>query len=291
VHYYGPDYLAHASLSGAVGFGAGTPVVVGETGWPTYAPGLQVPGLARTRANALAYQSFYLRSVEAATRDLGLPAPAPWTLWDFTRGAIPPGRWRAHRREFHFGLLRTDGSLKPAAGAMRAFLEHGTVDTAMNQDFQDHTRTPSGSLPLLWRVFAPQQARFAWDGNVGHAGRGSARISAGRGSSEAVPAFYISPITVVRPGDRFHAAVWARGRSATGASRLSLSWYDAAGTYVGQNETPSLPAGTTKWHRLTVTATAPSNAAALQIHLKSSQNRGTVWFDDVRLVRAPAGSP
>ena len=40
--------------------------------------------------------------------------------------------------------------------------------------------------------------------------------------------------------------------------------------------------GTTGWTQLSVSATPPANAAAVEIHLEvEGENTGAVWFDDV----------
>ena len=87
----------------------------------------------------------------------------------------------------------------------------------------------------------------------------------------------------VQPGQKWHAEAWAKGQNATGTSEIALSWFDANDRWLGQTSSKRVAAGTTGWTKLTVTATAPAGAASVQLHLKSGDNKGSVWFDDVTL--------
>ena len=93
----------------------------------------------------------------------------------------------------------------------------------------------------------------------------------------------MSPIVPIQPGQNWHAEVWARGNAATGATQIALSWFDAGNRWLGGASSASLPPGTTNWTKLSVDQVAPAGAASLQIHLKSGDNTGTVWFDDVAM--------
>jgi hypothetical protein len=117
---------------------------------------------------------------------------------------------------------------------------------------------------------------------VAHSGRASARISHSTGDPSGTPAFFISPTDPFVAAGQLHVArVWARGRRASGRTRIALAWFSGAGTYLGSTASAPLPHGTTTWRLLTVRARAPAGSAYVQIHLESSNNTGTVWFDDV----------
>ena len=51
-------------------------------------------------------------------RSLGLPPAAPWILQDFAPGTFDWNR-RIPNAQYHLGLLRTDGTEKPAAETVR----------------------------------------------------------------------------------------------------------------------------------------------------------------------------
>lgn len=85
------------------------PIILGEFGWPS-GPQCSVRGYTEAQ-QAVVYQEL-LRA--AAGRVAGVVA---WTLRDYDSG--PTRRWDT--REEHYGLFRADGTLKPAAQALRDY--------------------------------------------------------------------------------------------------------------------------------------------------------------------------
>jgi hypothetical protein len=286
LHYFGTEGLAYSTFAQAKRTVAPAMLFLGEFGFPTAAregARVGVPAEPADPAALEAYQAHYYRAVLWAAKALGVAA-APWMLNDFAPGAIPPGATASDARQYRFGLFRPYGSPKPAATALRSFYQANSIATTFNNGFE----TSAGDQPAEWLQWHAWQARFAWDPQVAHSGRGSARISSSGGDSTGVPAFYTTPIDpVVAPGTTYTASAWVRGFQASGWTRVALSWYDRSGRYIGQAESPVLPDGTTAWQPLTVSATAPAHAAYVQLHLKSSHNPGTIWFDDVAFSRKP----
>jgi hypothetical protein len=271
VHYYGNPSDAYAQLAQDKAIASPSALFVGEVGMST-AP---VPG--QTEALTESAQDMFLRSVEWATEALGLPGAAPWMLQDLAAGAIPSQGQMASDQS-HYGLLRVDGSDKPAALSIAQFFRTGVVSTQFNGAFADE----SGGQPLDWTPYDAAQGTLTWDGTVSHSGAGSVSLSNTGGSSTAVPAYETSPIIVpTHPGQTFQATAWAMGSAATGSNLIAISWFDANRVYLGQAESAHLPSGTTPWEQLTVTSAAPPGAAYEEVHLKSAHNTGTVWFDDV----------
>jgi hypothetical protein len=112
-HYYGPAGDAHSLLSRIKALAAPRPLLVGETGYSTDA----APGDQAAQEQA---QAAYYSAVFTATAALGLPSPAPWTLDDFSPGAIPPGGGTADQpAQYGYGLFTLDGTPKPAAAVVR----------------------------------------------------------------------------------------------------------------------------------------------------------------------------
>jgi len=116
-HFYGDPSNAAATFYWAKRIAAPTTVFIGEAGYSTGTSGdtASDPSLEQS-------QDGFFRAVEAATVSQGLPAAAPWTLWDFAPGTLctcAPGK------EYHFGLLRLDGSEKPAYATVRTFFTTG----------------------------------------------------------------------------------------------------------------------------------------------------------------------
>jgi hypothetical protein len=278
-HFYagGRGEAAYDSMRRARAAVAPVPLFVGETGRSDLDP---VAGAGE------AEQDHFLRSAMLAARRLGLPPVAPWMLLDLAPGAVPSqARVAANPAEYRMGLLRLDGSRKPAAASVAAYFAGAPVDASFNNGFEAAT---AAALPREWRRFAPGEAAFARDARVRRSGRGSARISAARGGPFRAPAFQVSPVDGgVEPGRLCELEVWARGRRASGSTRAAIAWFDAAGRYLGQAQSTELRHGTTRWRRLRAVAVAPPGAASVQIHLKSTRNRGAVWFDDVTFRARP----
>ena len=115
-HYYGPPADAYSLLSWIKALAAPRPLVVGETGYSTD----RTPGDQAAQEQA---QAAYYRAVFTAAAALGLPTPAPWTLNDFSPGAIPPESPAADDpASYGFGLFQLNGTPKPAAALVsRAF--------------------------------------------------------------------------------------------------------------------------------------------------------------------------
>jgi alpha-tubulin suppressor-like RCC1 family protein len=112
VHYYGNSNGASAALAADKATVAPSPLYVGESGMSTG------PGGAPSNPTLEQKQVTFFTQLNAATKANGLGLPSPWALQDFTNGSLT---WvGATSNEYHFGLLRTDGSAKPAFAIEKA---------------------------------------------------------------------------------------------------------------------------------------------------------------------------
>ena len=164
------------------------------------------------------------------------------------------GRTRRARRPRHPLRNRpgthqqSSGKAEPAAAVIRRLFQTGEVSADFNGDFSQAVATPEGNLPAVWRLWEPDQAHFALDSSVGHDTPGSARISDSLDVDGGVPALYTVPVQPQAvPGGQYRVTAWVRGQEAPG--------------------------------------TAPPGSAFAEIWLKSADNSGTVWFDDVTWTR------
>jgi hypothetical protein len=273
VHYYGNVADAYAVLSQAQRIAGSVPIFLGETGFATSPAYGWARGLPNDPTSLDAFQDYYFRMVEHAVAALGLPAAAPWILYDMPgQGATAWGR--------HMGILRADGTPKPAAATLSSLFAGGPINTAFNNGFEQSSATQL--LPTIWRRWLRGEASFAVDHHLAHSGSSSARISASRGNHlTGCPAFYAAPIATVRPGVTYTASAWARGAAGAGISRVVLVWSDAAGRYVGSTPSRPLPAGNSGWTQLSASAQPPSGAQSVEIDLQVCEDPGTTWFDDV----------
>jgi hypothetical protein len=113
-HYYGSASGALSAFRRARDIVAPKNLFIGETGLASSTAGPLAPP---DSAGELA-QRRYFETVEQDCRTLSLPPAAPWIFQDFAAGALGPTR---PQKQFHFGLLRADGSEKPAAAWFRSY--------------------------------------------------------------------------------------------------------------------------------------------------------------------------
>ena len=276
-HYYGKASLALRSFQEASAAVAPVPVYVGEFGYSTQPRSRTRPPLFGD-AWWEAYQGQYFRTIFWAARHAKLPPPAPWIFSDFAEGAFRPGKTAADPAEYRMGLQRVDGTLKPAGRATQQYFGNREVDLSFNNGFE---ATDSSGQPLEWLIWKSELATFTRDSAVAHSGSASARISNSARDPSGVPAFTTSPIKATEAGRRYRATVWSRGEGVRGHARLVLAWFNAQSKYLSSSTSPELPPGDTDWLQLQVSAIPPQDAAYVEIHLGSSGNEGTVWFDDV----------
>jgi hypothetical protein len=180
--------------------------------------------------------------------------------------------------QYRFGLYRADGKAKVSASVVQAAWTTGdTPNSVLNLGFE------SAAANSPWRRNLPEAGAATVVTGTARTGRYSARFSRTTRTAAGLPSLRTAPITPVQPGYRWRAQAYARGAAATGTTELCLSWFDADGKWISQTLSNRLPAGDTGWTKLAVDTVAPDRAAGVQLHLKSGDNSGTVWFDDVAM--------
>lgn len=106
------DAGALASQAAAIKAHTKKPILLGEMGWPT-SPGAQTPTPGATYDEPT--QTFLYTHMLADAKQSNIGGVVQWTLYDYTIGSSGP----LANYEEHFGLVRLDGSFKPAAGVFR----------------------------------------------------------------------------------------------------------------------------------------------------------------------------
>ncbi|WP_430789598.1 cellulase family glycosylhydrolase [Actinoplanes sp. G11-F43] len=265
-HFYGSSERALAEIRKAQAAVAPDPVVIGETG-------------VSSAVVSEGEQGAYLARVFRAAAEAGVGSVSPWTLNDFEDGAIPGNSSvSAMPAQYRFGLFRADGTPKFAATVVRTAWTTGTVpNSLLNLGFE----APAADSP--WRPANSAAGTAVVTTDIARGGTRSVRFSNTTRTTAGLPSLVTAPITPVQPGYRWRAEAYARGTDVTGTTEIALSWFDAGGKWIGQNLSNRLPAGDSSWTKLVVEAVAPAGAASVQLHLKSGDNSGTVWFDDVAI--------
>lgn len=274
LHYYDRAEMAYTTFQAAMTMAGDKPLFIGETGYSTaftpYRSTLPYDGEYWE-----SYQDQYHRTVQCAASTLGLPVPSPWIFSDLDEQGAPS----QDIGERFYGIYRADGTPKEAAQTFSAIFGQAYINTSFNNGFELAT---SSGLLTNWKRWQPESASFAQDIGVAHSGVASGRISESSGTSAGFPAFYVTPIQPIVPGQTYAASVWARGTNATGITRLMLAWFDVYGGWLGNSSSADLPGGSTDWTLLQVMDQAPSKARFTEIHLVSAGNTGSAWFDDVQ---------
>jgi hypothetical protein len=275
-HYYGVGGAAASVLAEAKVAAYPKALFVGETGISTYS---QTPG---DQAAAESAQATFFANVEAASQSDGLPPAAVWTLSDLDPSGVPAGAGD-DPTQLYYGLYDINGEPKPAAEVIRSFFTTGELPLLSNGGFE----VGAGGVPTAWTPSGPSTGTLAWDQSVSHSGSASVSIS----DSGSQASWTQSASTgVVTAGQRLQATVWAEGTGVTGYNVLAVSWFDADNDYLGNDVSSPLPLGQSNWTELGVDASAPAGAAFAVIYLQSSNDSGTVWFDDASLVDVGSGS-
>jgi hypothetical protein len=262
-HFYGNSERALANIRRAQAAVSPTPIVIGEVG-------------LNTLQNTDGEQAAFLARVFEAAKVAGVGSVAPWTLNDFTSAGIPDSDVSDLPAQYSYGLYRTDGTAKPAAAVVKA----EWTATALPTDLLDNS-FESAAGKTSWRAYLPELGFAVKTQAMAHTGKWSISFTNTGKSDSGSPSYRVAPITPVQPAQKWHGEVWARGSNATGTTQIALSWFDINDKWLGGASSAWLPTGTTGWTKLTVDGVAPAGAASMQIHLKSGDNDGTIWFDDV----------
>ena len=265
-HFYGSSERALAEIRKAQAAVAPDPVVIGETG-------------VSSAVVSEGEQGAYLARVFRAAAAAGVGSVSPWTLNDFAAGAIPANSAVSTMpAQYKFGLYRADGSAKFASTVVRTVWTTGTVpNSLLNLSFE------AAAADSPWRQANTAAGAAVITTGMARTGSWSARFAGTTRTSAGLPSLVTAPITPVQAGYRWRAEAYARGVNATGTTEIALSWFDVNGKWISQNLSNRLPAGDTTWTKLVVEAAAPAGATSVQLHLKSGDNSGSVWFDDVAI--------
>jgi hypothetical protein len=263
-HFYGSSERALAEIRKAQAAVSPAPVVIGETG-------------VSSAVVSEGEQGAYLARVFRAASEAGVGSVSPWTLNDFASGAIPANsQVSTMPAQYKFGLYRADGTPKFAATVVRTWWTTGAVpNSLLNLGFE------AAAADSPWRTANTAAGAPVIVTDVARTGTRSARFSGTTRTTAGLPSLVTSPITPVQAGYRWRAEAYARGVNATGITEIALSWFDVNGKWISQNTSNRLPAGNSSWTKMVVEAVAPAGATSVQLHLKSGDNTGSVWFDDV----------
>jgi hypothetical protein len=182
--------------------------------------------------------------------------------------------------ELHFGLRRLGGHWKPARAVVRDVFAGRPGDRTDGGFEREHN---GADVLGSWTAYDPSDGMASVVTAPVRHGSKSVCFSDTGGGPLAAPSV-MQAFPVLRAGEAFAVSAYAYRRSATGFERIALSWFADDGRFLAQAE--SRPAVMQDaWERLSVSAAAPPGASYVQVHLKSSAEKGTACFDDVSVTR------
>jgi hypothetical protein len=269
-HFYGLAQLAYGTFTYAKATVGGAPLFVGEAGMSSYTP------VTTPIANAVAEaaQADWYRVVNGAAKAAGLAPVSPWTLYDFVPAGAPTG---FGAQQFFYGLYHVDGTPKRAAAVVAAAFASTLPGDAPNGTFADLL---SDTVPASWIAWLPTGVLSVSLGG-GVFGDNALTLSRTTRQAAGVSSWYSIPTQAVLLSQTWHVSVQSRGLNATGLNDLTLGWFDSAGAWLGNASSVALPAGTTTWRTLSVTARPPVGAVGVRVYLRSSGNSGSVFYSRV----------
>ena len=198
--YMDPGLIYYTFQQALATIGPGKQLFIGETGYSTFAKNTLLSNISLTQASQDAMQDQYLRTVEYAAEQLGLPLAMPWIYRDFADNAHVLTSYLGGTEQY-FGLFRADGTLKPAGASIASIYSGEPVDPSFNNGFEE---CDSAGLPVSWRTWQDAslgfEGEFACDPSVAHTGSHSARIYNSVSSEQGTPGYYLSPVQNICAG-------------------------------------------------------------------------------------------
>jgi hypothetical protein len=216
-------------------------------------------------------QANYYAAVENATASLGLAPAGAWMLNDLDSTGVPAAANQAPN-QLYYGLSTTNGTPKPAAAVVQNFFSNGLEPLLLNPGFEQG----ASGVPTGWGP-SGGTGTTTWASGTAHSGSYSAEIS---GSGTQAYWGQVVNTGALTTGEQLQATVWAEGSAVTGSNVLAVSWFGTKGNYISNAMSPPLPGGASTWTELGVNATAPAGAAYAVLYMQSSNNSGSVYFDD-----------
>jgi predicted amidohydrolase len=153
--------------------------------------------------------------------------------------------------------------------------------------------TRGGATPEQWETWAPREEiapEFAVDSEGGRSGSAAARIRC-RGAEQI--GGWRQRCVGVEGGQTYRFTGHFRTEkiaSAQEAVWVKLEWLNAAGEQVAKDYVTRF-ALRDGWARVEDVVPAPTEAIAVEVELGLQWAEGTIWWDDVQMVKAPPSPP
>jgi len=165
----------------------------------------------------------------------------------------------------------------PVGKQFNPYLEAKGQNLLLNPSFES-----GGDHADYWNIgrfySRDKDGTFAWTND----GRdGSKCISVSQSGDVCACDSYPVPAA---PGQKYRLTGWIKTKDATGANVIGIFWYNGNQWHIVPPtiKTPTIT-GTNDWREFTIEGTAPKGTSQVRVNLTSENNKGTVWFDDMKL--------
>ena len=167
---------------------------------------------------------------------------------------------------------------------VKDFFTTGTEPLLLNPGFEQG----ASGVPTGWAETGPPTGTLTWASGTAHSGNYSAEIT---GSGTQAAWTQVINTGALSTGEKLQATVWAEGSAATGTNDLERGLVRRQRQLHLQQRLVAPARGTSNWTELGVDATAPAGADYGVLYLPSSNNTGSVFFDDASVVGRSGAFP
>jgi hypothetical protein len=271
MHCYENERSAYSWMLAAKKAAGPLPLFIGELGDPA------TDSHGASTAAAAYQQAHWFSVVFAAARAAGVPTPAPWTLYNFKPGTIPPAE--RDPQQYYYGLYSDTGKWRPSVDVVKAAFAGRNVETS-NLDF---SLIADDKLPMVWSSHLSGQQDVPSDPDTKYRGSGVFGLSETAPCVAGAPSLSLVPTNPAIPGQLWTVSVWVRGVDVNAITQVSLSWFDSAGSFVGNVASDPLRRGNSTWTRLSVRTRVPPQVTGVALDLNACGGWGTIWFANVQI--------
>jgi hypothetical protein len=223
----------------------------------------------------------------------GITNLGQWTLNDFPVGTTQCSSHTPPPQEWYFGIYNEDTGIiteKPAAAVLRDDFngKPPTIRSLVylyNPSFE--ALNPYSNEIENWWHWDSLWTGQSWDTRdctVARSGNCSVRL---QGPGDKAVGMFSAPAIQVDPSLRYTLSGYVKTQKLNGWAHLVLSWFDAAGVWLGQTTSPDLTTSDQgSWTYLSIGQVQPPTGAAYAqvfVQMNSTDPEGKVWFDDIRL--------
>ncbi|MDD3474329.1 MAG: hypothetical protein PHP08_00315 [Candidatus Dojkabacteria bacterium] len=195
--------------------------------------------------------------------------------------------WYSTPNERQKAIIKAQGQCSSSSKSIKSL----QANLVQNPGFETVSPTAQYQPANWWSDYDPAGgalASFPYNSPSdlpGRTGKGAAIVASASGRN-----YWGQRISGVSPSTSYTLTGYVKTTSVAGTGAfLELDWFDSSNQYISGSASTSTPkTGTSDWSQMTVSSTAPSNAASVNVIL-FLYGSGTVVFDDITLTSGGGG--